>query len=325
MEEQDATAAWNLFRFNWLLIAIMSAILSIGVLLTDFHMAPSGYLIACLVAAPYGVFGYYNAVSPHRGNPRIAFFLTAIAQLILIVTVMTAISYIATAANLPLMDATLLLLDRALGFDFRSYLNFINDRPWLVWMLAVSYRAIQWQVLLVVVALPLVGYHRRTAQFVCAFLLALMVTICVSSLVPAIGVYGVMNITGLDFPNIAGAGGFPGGYADTLRIAPLLRDGTLRTLDFFEMAGVLTFPSFHAISAILYIWAFWPMRWLRPFNLFCNGAMIVSTPVGGGHFLIDVIAGIAVAASCIYATRCLDARIADCRSCARSGSPLQVQ
>ena len=44
MEEQDATAAWNLFRFNWLLIAIMSAILSIGVLLTDFHMAPSGFL-----------------------------------------------------------------------------------------------------------------------------------------------------------------------------------------------------------------------------------------------------------------------------------------
>ena len=64
MEEQDATAAWNLFRFNWLLIAIMSAILSIGVLLTDFHMAPSGYLIAFSVAAPYGVFGYYNAVSP---------------------------------------------------------------------------------------------------------------------------------------------------------------------------------------------------------------------------------------------------------------------
>lgn len=325
MEEQDATAAWNLFRFNWLLIATMSAILSIGILLTDFHIAPSGYLIAFSVAAPYGAFGYYNAASPRRGNPRIAFSLTAIAQLTLIVPVMTAISYIATAANLPLMDATLLSLDRALGFDFRSYLNFINDRPWLVGMLAVSYRAIQWQVLLVVVALPLVGYHRRIAQFICAFMLALMVTICISSLVPAIGAYGVMNITGSDFPNIAGSDGFPGGYADTLRIAPLLRDGTLRTLDFFEAAGILTFPSFHAISAILYIWAFWPIRWLRPFNLFCNGAMIVSTPVGGGHFLIDVIAGIAVAASCLYAARCVEARITNCRSCKRSGSALQLQ
>jgi hypothetical protein len=176
-------------------------------------------------------------------------------------------------------------------------------------MLASGYRAIHWQILLVVVALPLVGYHRKVAQFLCAFLLALKVTICISAAVPAIGVYGVMNLSPLDFPNIVDTG-YPGGYADTLRVAPMLRDGSLRMLDFFEMAGVLTFPSFHAISAILYVWAFWPIQWLRPFNLLCNGTMIVSTPVGGGHFLVDVIAGIAVAASCISAARCLDMALA---------------
>jgi len=244
--------------------------------------------------------------SPRRGNPRVAFSLTAVAQLILVVAVMIPISYIATSANLPLMDPSLLCLDRLLGFDFRSYLNFINGRPWLISVLATGYRAIHWQILLVVVALPLVGYHRKVAQFLCAFLLALTVTICISAAVPAIGVYGVMNLTPPDFPNIVETGGYPGGYADTLRVAPLLRDGSLRVLDFFEMAGVLTFPSFHAISAILYLWTFWSIQWLRPFNLVCNGTMLASTPVGGGHFLVDVIAGIVVAASCIYAASCLD-------------------
>jgi len=49
----------------------------------------------------------------------------------------------------------------------------------------------------------------------CAFLLALTVTICIAAAVPAIGVYGVMNLTPLDFPNIVDTG-YPGGYADTL-------------------------------------------------------------------------------------------------------------
>jgi uncharacterized membrane protein YiaA len=309
VQGQDARATWNLFRLNWLLIAAMSNVLALGVWLTDFDLAPHGYLIAFSIGATYGVLGYFNAISPRRRNPQVAFSLTAVAQFILVVSVMTPISYIATSANLPLKDAALLSVDRLLGFDFRSYLSFINDRPWLVWLLASGYRAIHWQILLVVVALPLVGYHRKVAKFLCAFLLALIVTICISAAVPAIGVYGVLDLTPLDFPNIVETG-YPGGYADTLRVAPLLRDGSLRVLNFFELAGVLTFPSFHAISAILYIWAFWPILWMRPFTLLCNGTMIVSTPVGGGHFFVDVIAGIAVAAFCIYAARYLDLAVA---------------
>ena len=33
------------------------------------------------------------------------------------------------------------------------------------------------------------------------------------------------------------------------------------------------------------------MRWLRPLNLLVNGAMIAATPIGGGHFLFDVLVG----------------------------------
>jgi uncharacterized membrane protein YiaA len=95
---QDATATWNLFRFNWLLIAAMSNVLALGVWLTDFDLAPPGYLIAFSIGATYGVFGYFNAISPRRGNPRVAFSLTAVAQFLLIVAVMTPS---ATSRRLP--------------------------------------------------------------------------------------------------------------------------------------------------------------------------------------------------------------------------------
>jgi hypothetical protein len=296
----EAAVAWSMFRFNWLLLAGVLAALDICLLVTNFRIQPLGYLFVLAIAAIYGVFGYHNAVSELRSKPQVFSMLTAVAQMMLVVSIMISMTYIATSANLPLQDANLLAFDRAIGFDFRSYVSFINDRPWLIYVLALGYRAIEWPIWLIVIALPLAGYYRRAGEFVCAFALALIVTTCVSTLIPATGVYGTMGLAPADFPNV-----MPQSYYDGMREIPALRDGTLRMLDLFHLGGVLTFPSFHAISAILYTWAMWPMRWLRPLNLLCNGAMLVATPVGGGHYLVDVIAGAAVAAGSIYAARCI--------------------
>jgi hypothetical protein len=298
MMNGDGQAAWRLFRLNWLLIAAILAAFGFCLLVTNFHVRPLGFLIIYSLAVVYGLAGYYNVVSPGRQNPRIVFSLSALAQLAVIVPTMTAISYLAASANLPLMDTKLLALDRALGLDFQTYLNFVNDRMWLIYILAAGYRAIGLPILLIALALPLAGYYQRTGEFIFAFLLSLMATVCVSTLIPAIGVYGAMGLDASDFTNIV-----PQGYYDTLKDAPLLRDGSLRTLDLFALKGVLTFPSFHAVSAILYLWVFWPMRWFRPLNLLCSSAMILATPIGGGHFFVDVIAGVAVAAASIYAAR----------------------
>jgi len=207
-----------------------------------------------------------------------------------------------------LMDATLRAADVALGFDFRAYVDFVNDRPGLIYLLAAGYRSILWQICVIVVALPLLGHHRRAAEFNCAFMLALIATTCISALVPAIGAYNELRLFASDFPNFV-----PQGYYDTLRDAPRLRVGSLRALDLFQLVGVLTFPSFHAVSAVLYAWAFWPIRWLRPLALLCNGAMMAATPVGGGHYLVDLLAGIVVAAAAIYAARLVVRRFADAK------------
>jgi hypothetical protein len=309
VDEQEMAAAWKLLCFNWLIVSAASIAFGAALMLTNFRIQPLGYLATFVVVAAYGLFGYYNATSLHRRNPRIAVTLTALAQTISIIAVLTSLSYVAASANLPLVDEKLLAFDRALGFDFRSYLDFVNNRRWLISIFVRGYDAINWEVLVVAVALPLAGYYRRVAEFICAFALALIATICISMVVPAIGVYGVLGLNGSEFPNII-PDGYPVGYSDTLRFLPLLRDGTLRTLDIFHLAGVLTFPSFHAVSAVLYAWAFWPIRTLRPLNLCCNGAMLASTPVGGGHFLVDIIAGIGLAIASACAARRIGAVLA---------------
>lgn len=307
MKDLEAAATWAMFKLNWQIIAGCVIVFGMGFALTDFQVYYRSYLIVFTAAAIYGLVGYYNFKSPQRRNPRIFLPLTATAQITFVIVALMSCSYIAASANLPLRDEALLAYDRSLGFDFRRYLYFVNDRPWLVSVLGRGYGSINWQLPIIVIVLPLAGFGRRVAEFIFAFTLALLATIIISTAVPAIGVYGVLGLTGLDFPNIVEGGGpnhYPGGYADTLRVAPMLRDGTHRMLDFFDMTGVLTFPSFHAISAVLYTWTFWCIRWLRPFSLLVNGLMLLATPIGGGHFVVDVLAGVLIATASISAARC---------------------
>jgi hypothetical protein len=299
----EAAAAWTLFRFNWALLAAVIAVFDLALLFTDFRLRPVGYLVAIAVAALYGVCGYRSATSP-TGQPWVASLLTGIAQIILVLAVMTSLTYIAAAANFPMQDATFLALDRAMGFDFRAYVAFVNDRHLLLGILAFAYRAISWPIVVVVIVLPLAGRYLRTSKYVLALLLALIATTCISMIVPAIGAYGAIGLVPSDYPNFE-----PQAYYDTLINAPLIRSGALRELDLIQLKGVIAFPSFHAAAAVIYMWALWPVPVLRWANLLLNIAMLFATPIGGGHFLIDVIAGIAVAVSCIAAANRIAARL----------------
>ena len=295
MSEWAEKPIWNLYWFNWILAAVVTAMLALGVAVTDFYVRAESVLIVLGATGLYGGFGYLNATSPTRRNPRIAFTFTATAQMIMLLATMIALSYIATASNLPLMDTRLLAVDRALGWDFRAYLSFINDRPLVLSLLALAYRTISLPILIIVIVLPAAGYYRRAGEFVTAFTVALLATTVISTLVPATGVYGTIGITPADYPNV-----IPQAYYDGMIKIPALRDGSLRELNLLQLDGVLTFPSFHAAAAILYGWALWEVRWLRPLNIFINTAMICATPAGGGHYFIDVLAGITLAFASIH-------------------------
>ena len=58
----------------------------------------------------------------------------------------------------------------------------------------------------------------------------------------------------------------------------------------------------------LYIWAFWSVRAARFPALLVNALLIAATPIDGGHYFVDVIAGLVVAALAICAARALGGR-----------------
>jgi membrane-associated phospholipid phosphatase len=164
------------------------------------------------------------------------------------------------------------------------------------------------------------GRYHRLQEFTMAFALALIVTTTVSGLVPAVGAY---EQVGIHMPALADLAARP--FLDETRsLFDQVRDGTLRQLNILGLAGLVTFPSFHAASAVLYAWALWPVRWIRPFVILANGAMLASTPIDGGHYFIDLAAGMAVAAGAIVAARAVSHRLARHRGSTRMPSRMNA-
>lgn len=74
-----------------------------------------------------------------------------------------------------------------------------------------------------------------------------------------------------------------------------LRSGQGRIVDWGIDPGIIGFPSFHCVAALLNGWALWKIRSLRLCGLVLNLFMIAATPIMGGHYLLDLISGAIVA------------------------------
>ena len=298
MVREDVAAAWRFFTLNWIVLALMSAALALGVALTDFSIELNGLLFSLGFVAVYAGFAHANARAPARRDPQVMFVLGATAQIVLVTVVMSPLTYVAAAMNFPLQDANLLAIDRALGLDWAAYVAFVNERPLLAAWLSYGYGMIRWPLFAIPVVLAAAHRYHRLPEFTLAFGLALVATTLVSALVPAIGVYQEIGLDPAALPSLN-----PQAYLDQVRDLGPVREGALRHLDLFALAGIVTFPSFHAASALLYAWALWPVRWMRPIAILANGMMLASTPVDGGHYFIDLAAGLAIAVLAIVAAR----------------------
>src|ERR1700722_17460906 len=226
------------------------------------------------------------------------FVLGGTAQLVLITVVMTPMTYVAASTNLPMQDASLFAIDRVLGLDWAAYVEFVDKNPVLAACLNYGYTMMRWPIFAIPVILAATRRYQRIEEFPFAFAVPWIVTTIISVFVPANGMYEQIGLDPASLKNIN-----PQPYLDQLRDLPPTREGMLRHLALLGLGGIATFPSFHTAAAVLYAWALWPVRWLRPLVILANGALLAATPLNGGHYFIDLIAGAAGAALSLAAAR----------------------
>lgn len=245
--------------------------------------------------------GALAAVYRHwRPNERICAMLTALQQMILFSMIGAVLSYMVAARGGAFWDADFAAWDAALGLDWLGWLHWLDARPALAAPLRIAYASLMPQMAVLIVILGLTGSIADLRTTVLAAMISGLCAVIISGLMPAQAVYSFLALSPADYPNLHPA-------AALAHVADLdaLRNGTLRTLVVSDLQGIITFPSYHAALAAVFGWGFLrvPVRAVRWAGVLLAAMTLISTPVDGGHYFVDVLAGTALAAASLWAAR----------------------
>lgn len=192
----------------------------------------------------------------------------------------TQLSFLVQLAQMPLQSEFYTAMDHAIGFVWIDWARFVMARPWLEWITRQAYLSYAAQPYVALILIALLGRGTRNARLIIAAMITLAITIVVSGLIPA--------------TEPAHAYGFKTPAWDAVAA---LRGGQRSGLPYI---GIICFPSFHAAMAVLFTAAFRGMpRCFWPFAAL-NAVMLLSVPFSGDHYLVDFLAGIAVAGLAVW-------------------------
>lgn len=211
---------------------------------------------------------------------------------------------LASANGRPLLDGNLAGLDRAFGFDWLAFLKLTNSSPIVSATLVAAYHSIGLQMMMVAVFHASMHRLDRLLEYYVTSAVCLTIIGAVEALVPAAGAYAFFKPPAAAFSNFTSEAGM-WHYTTLLK----LRSGEPFALNFSEAQPLVTFPSFHTSLGVLIAYS---MRYLRVVFwpvLLLEVIMIISTMPEGGHHMIDLIAGAAIAVLSILIVRSVTYRI----------------
>ena len=226
-----------------------------------------------------------------REEPRVSYTIRLMALLIIFSNASAVLSYLIVSTDAPLIDNALSSWDKAMGFGWRSFFAWMQNHLLLRQLLQYAYASLLPQLICMVLFLGFTARFSKLVTFIELLVVSGLTTVLLSGLFPAAGAWKFYGI---------------GSQVNMQMISHFepLRDGTLRTINLLDMQGLISIPSFHTVVAILIAFSMWrtPVAYIF---LFLDMATIFSTPIEGGHYFVDILAGalLAVATILVNASR----------------------
>ena len=189
-------------------------------------------------------------------------------------------------ADIALEDAYLVQFDRAIGVPIPAIVAWAAH-TWLGQFASACYFWLFPFMRVAVLLPPLAARARHAQQFLTANLVSFFVGLPLFALLPAVGPWY--------------------GYHTSARPDQLGSQATLLLIrhsgpcQYHVPAGIVCFPSFHVVWAILCARALWSFRLLRIPAVILAAMIILSTVTTGEHYILDLIAGAIIAVIAIYA------------------------
>ncbi len=242
-----------------------------------------GSMIAVLLLIAI-VYGYFFKVG------QITSFFIWFAIFFSFSSLTAMFGYLANSLSNPLIDEGLMLADLAVGLDWVSYVNWIAASPLLAKASNLTYTVSSALLLYVMTFLIISKEVKRLEVLVTTLGITAVFTIVLCGLYPAVGPFFHTDIQVSTFkvlPTIMLEG--PSQYYEVMKG---LREGTVTSLSWENIKGVVEFPSFHTVLSVIMILAMRGFGVMFVIFLVINVFVLLSIPFSGGHYFMDVFAGI---------------------------------
>jgi membrane-associated phospholipid phosphatase len=192
---------------------------------------------------------------------------------------MLPMTYLVATTGFPLLDDRLARFDAMLGFDWNGVARWVGERPVIDWVFQHVYFSIRYQA----AAILLIGSFRleRNGEFLWLVIISVLITCVIFAFTPALGKVGHLGTRPID-------------------ILSEIRRGDWSTMDYNRTEDIINFPSFHTTLAIILTYAVRYYRWALAVFVPLNCLVILSIPTVGGHYLVDLFGGAAVAGLAIF-------------------------
>ena len=204
-------------------------------------------------------------------------------------------SYPEAAGTTGFADPALAHMDQMLHFDWTAWYRAVSNYPALQRAGTAAYAAIYVSPLLLLGHFAWTQKRAEARRFLLTFWVAAVLTLLLFPLFPAEGPLAFLWHGPIPY--------MPTSALYQAQIIPALRAHTVTDIEIGSLRGLICAPSFHTVSAVLYVVAAWPvarLRWvLGPLNVL----MLLATPIEGTHYLTDMIVGLLVALCAIFAVR----------------------
>ncbi len=280
-----------LLNFHALMTAIALIVIALsawGLHLARIHLSPGQVvprvgLLALLLAAAV----FYR----WRRMPRAVDLIVMAFWGILISNLLLLPMYILGRRPVAFCDADLARWDARLGLEVPDVLRILPSVPLLGRVLEIAYGLLIVMIVLAIMVPPLYGRMDRAKEFALASVAAAALTFPIFAFLQALGPWSHY--------------GFEPSPPQAASMQTLL---ALKSDDWFELNlgdlnGLICFPSFHTVLALLTAAVLWPVPYLRWPAALLAGLIVISTVTTGWHYLVDVAAGIVVAPVAIVLAR----------------------
>jgi membrane-associated phospholipid phosphatase len=189
---------------------------------------------------------------------------------------------LAGRSNRPLQDHALANMDAWMHFNTAFFVHLVTKCPALLMATFLSYQSLPILSIAAIIIPPICGHANASRRYVLSIVISAIITAALFALWPAAGPW-----TTESFPPTKAQAGVTAYLAVLDSRAPVVMD----TLN----SGVVSFPSFHVVLAILSAFALASIRPLRAPAWILAALICASTVLTGWHYGIDVIGGLAVA------------------------------